>query len=106
MWVDNIQRMNEKEKKKKAKHEHKEKTQLSAQSSKWEKMNDQTTSPNTLVENYDSCVNHDEALSPYCRTCSSSVEIILFFQMPIFLKNKVPSSWKFKELLFTEAKIS
>jgi hypothetical protein len=26
--------------------------------------------------------------------------------MPIFLKNKVPSSWKFKELLFTEAKIS
>jgi hypothetical protein len=43
--------MNEKEKKKKAKHEHKEKTQLTAQSSKWEKMNDQTTSPNTLVEN-------------------------------------------------------
>jgi hypothetical protein len=34
VWVDNIQRMNEKEKKKKAKHEHKEKTQLSAQSSK------------------------------------------------------------------------
>jgi hypothetical protein len=55
-------------------------------------MNDQTTLPNTLVENYDSCVNHDEALSPYCRTCSSSVEIILFFQMPIFLKIKVPSS--------------
>jgi hypothetical protein len=26
--------------------------------------------------------------------------------MPIFLKIKVPSSWKFKELLFTEAKIS
>ncbi len=46
MWVDNIQRMNEKEK-----HEHKEKTQLSSQSSKWEKMNDQTTSPKTLVEN-------------------------------------------------------
>jgi hypothetical protein len=40
-----------KKKKKKEKHEHKEKTQLSSQSSKWEKMNDQTTSPKTLVEN-------------------------------------------------------
>ncbi len=48
MWVDNIQRMNER--KKWAKNELKEKTQLSAQSSKWERMNDQTTLPKIFLE--------------------------------------------------------
>jgi len=33
---------------------------------------------------HDSCVNHDEVLSLYRSTFSSSVEIILFFQMPKF----------------------